>query len=129
MPDGEIIDIPIDPRTNLPLLHNFVCNEAEKRKFGPAHAHQAASERHEVRQTVGTSTRASARSTKGQGRGTFPSEFDQLSEEDKCLHGCVCTSSKGNQNLSGPQRELLHWHHNLCLNMRDLQQLMKPQVI
>ena len=40
----------------------------------------------------------------------------------------MCTSVKENQNLSGPQRELLHWHQKLCLNMRDLQQLMRPQI-
>ena len=100
MPDGDIIDIPIDPRSNLPLLHDFACTEAEKKEFGPAHAHQAASIHHEVKST-GASTRTSANSVKVKGRGTLPSKFDELSEEDKCLHGCVCTSAKENQNLSG----------------------------
>ena len=58
----------------------------------------------------------------------LPKSCDKLSEEEKCLHGCACTSVKENQNLSGPQRELLHWHQKLCLNMRDLQQLMRPQI-
>ena len=34
-----------------------------------------------------------------------------------------------NQNLSGPQKELLLWQTKLCLNMQDLQKLMKPHVI
>jgi len=48
MPDGEIIDIPIDPRSNLPLLHDFVCTESEKREYGPLHAHQAAPVCHDL---------------------------------------------------------------------------------
>jgi len=34
-----------------------------------------------------------------------------------------------NQNLSSAQKEHLFWHQTLCLNMQDLQQLMKPQQI
>ena len=30
IPDKRIIDIPIDPGTNLPLIHDFVCTSAEK---------------------------------------------------------------------------------------------------
>jgi len=33
-----------------------------------------------------------------------------------------------NQNLTNAQKELLFWHQRLCLNMQDLQQLMKPQL-
>ena len=33
LPDGRIIDIPIDPRTNLPLLTDFVCSDEEKLRF------------------------------------------------------------------------------------------------
>ena len=51
-----------------------------------------------------------------------------LSEEAKNLY-CVSVADEKNQNLSGPQRELLHWHHRLCLNMQDLQELMRERVI
>ena len=30
LPAGHIVDIPIDPQTNLPLLHDFVCTPEEK---------------------------------------------------------------------------------------------------
>ena len=30
IPDKRIIDIPIDPGTNLPLIHDFVCTSDEK---------------------------------------------------------------------------------------------------
>ena len=38
----------------------------------------------------------------------------------------TCVTDETNQNLTGPQKELLHWHHKLCINMHDLQTLMKP---
>ena len=46
MPDGEIIDIFIDTRSNLPVLHDFVCDSSEFEKFGPSHAHQANAKPH-----------------------------------------------------------------------------------
>ena len=42
IPDKRIIDIPIDPGTNLPLIHDFVCTSAEKQKYGPHHVSNAA---------------------------------------------------------------------------------------
>ena len=38
LPDKHIIDIRIDPGTNLPLIHEFVCTSAQKQKYGPDHA-------------------------------------------------------------------------------------------
>ncbi len=48
MPNGEIIDIPVDPRSNLPVLHDFVCSANKFEKFVPAHAHQANAEPHVI---------------------------------------------------------------------------------
>ena len=56
-------------------------------------------------------------------------KFDNLSEEQKNLHCCGCASSRDNQNLLGPQRELLLWHSKLCLILRDLQKLMRPRIV
>ena len=33
LPYKRIIDIPIGPKTNLPLIHDFVCNYVEKKRF------------------------------------------------------------------------------------------------
>jgi len=40
---------------------------------------------------------------------------------------CQAVTADSNQSLSSAQKELLDWHHKLCLNMKDLQQLMRPQ--
>ena len=107
LPDRRIIDIPIDPVTNLPLFTDFVCTSDEKKKF-------------------------ESESMESINQVCMPCEekkndhFDQY-ERKKALHHCTSVVDETNQNLSGTQRELLHWHHKLCLNMQDLQQLMKPQ--
>ena len=33
LPDERVIDVPIDPRTNLPLLKDIVCSDEEKLRF------------------------------------------------------------------------------------------------
>ena len=40
--DKQIIDIPIDPGTNLTLIHYFVCTSSEKEMYGPQHVAYAA---------------------------------------------------------------------------------------
>ena len=132
MPDGEIIDIPIDPRSNLPVLHDFVCSADEFEKFGPAHAHQANAEPHVIYPlTPSERSLPSANHATVNNKPSKPPKpkFDDLSEEHKNLHCCGCAASPDNQNLSGPQRELLLWHSKLCLNMRDLQKLMRARVV
>ena len=34
-----------------------------------------------------------------------------------------------NHNLDNAQKEILHWHQKLCINMQDLQQLLWPQSV
>ena len=59
--------------------------------------------------------------------GVLPDE-DRLDYESfwSARFNMSCTD-KDNTNLTGPQKELLTWHQRLCLNMRDIQQLMRPQ--
>ena len=105
--DKPIIDIPIDLGTNLPLIHHFVCTSAEKENYGPQHVANAAVF---CEQYVGSKT----------------DHMDQY-EINKSILCYISVAYKTNQNLSGAQREILHWHQKLCLNMQDLQYLMKPQ--
>ena len=50
-------------------------------------------------------------------------EFDQHHS-----HFCgVCVGAPANQNLSGPQKELLLWHRKLGIGMQWIQELMRPQ--
>ena len=69
---------------------------------------------------------------------SYVKEFDPIcpdetseatSEHDCALRCCQCVADQSNRNLSGPQKELLLWHTKLCLNMQDLQELMKPHQI
>ena len=113
LPDGRIVDIPICPRTNLPLLHDFVCSDDEKRVYGARWVNNItyANECAYVAPVV-------------------LEESDRADyEERKSIDCCQCVTDQSNKNLNGPQKELLHWHHRLCLNMKDLQHLMRSQKI
>lgn len=43
LPCGKIIDIPIDHHTNLPLIRDFVCSDAEIEQFGVPQMHSTVS--------------------------------------------------------------------------------------
>lgn len=113
LPDGEILDIPIDPATNLPTFpQGFVCTNEEKRMFVEEHPEMLTAE-----------------------------VLDKCAEEVECedpsmslseipardLQCFTCVADETNQNLTPPQKELLHWHWKLGVNMRDLQHMMKTQ--
>ena len=103
LPDGRIVDIPIDPATNLPLFKDFVCTSEEQKSF------EAESMNNVCVPCM-----------------SAPNPFDQY-ERKKALLCCNSVTDETNQNLSGSQKELLHWHQKLCVNMQDVQQLMRPQ--
>ena len=107
LPDKYIIDITIYPGTNLPLIHNFVCTSAEKEKYVTHHVANDAVFREQY-------------------FGSKPDHMDPY-EIKKSLLCCTYVADEMNQNLSGAQKELLHWNQTLCLDMKDLQHLMKPQ--
>ena len=114
LPSGEHIDIPIDPRSNLPLLFDTYCTEPEKKVVGVQHMYRCA-ESYDWEYVVPVVPKK---------------EVAAAHNEAECSRRCCqCVADETNQNLSGPQKELLAWHQKLCLNMRDLQQLMRPQVI
>lgn len=50
-------------------------------------------------------------------------------ESDIAARCYNCVTDEDNANISNPEKELLHWHHVLCLNMPDTQKLMKDQII
>ena len=102
--DGRIFDIPIDPATNLPLFKDFVCTSEEQNCFEA-----------ESMNTVCVPCIMSA-----------PNPSDQY-ERKKALFCCNSVTDETNQNLSGSQKELPHWHQKLCVNMQEVQQLMRHQ--
>ena len=97
------MDIPIDPATNLPLFKDFVCTSEEQKLFES-----------EPMNTICMPCKAA------------PDPLDQY-EQTKALLCCSYVTDETNQNMSGSQKELLHWHQKLCVNMQDVQQLMRPQ--
>ena len=112
LPDGCIIDIPINHHTNLPLIHNSVCSLEDIKTH------------HDLFGTAMTSIETV---------DMTPVEVNKAEvkthERDCVRQCCQCVAGESNQNLSGPQKELLHWHQKLCMNMQDLQELMRPQNI
>ena len=97
LPDGRIVDIPIDPATNLPLFKDFVCTSEEQKSF------EAESMNNVCVPCM-----------------SAPNPFDQYVRK-KALLCCNSVTEETNQNLSGSQKELLHWHQKLCVNMQDVQ--------
>ena len=84
LPDKQIIDIPIDPGTNLPLIHDFVCIYSEKEKYGPIHVSNAVVFR---KQDVESK----------------PDHMDQY-ELKKSILCCTSVADETNKNLSGDQK-------------------------
>ena len=112
LPDGRIIDIPIDARTNLPLLTDFVCSDEEKLQFN-FNGLNALAEIEEIQPSAADED------------GIGPIDYERA-----CAIKCFSSVADAtNQNLTSAQKELLFWHQKLCLNMQDLQQLMKAQLI
>ena len=93
LPDKQIIEISIDPGTNLPLIHDFFCTSAEKDNYGPQHVSNAVMF---LEQDVGSN----------------PDHMDKYEIKKSIL----CRTSMAdytNHNLCGDQKELLHWHKKL----------------
>ena len=103
--DGEIIDFPIDPHSNLPLAHDCACTAQEKAKYGPRLCAAVVDTFLNFKDIV----------------------VEPIDVNHNCKHSCcTCVADETNQNLSGPQKELLLWHWKLSINMFEIQKLMKP---
>ena len=106
---GRIIDIPVDPKTNLPQVDDFVCSSAEK----------------------GTFAKYSDNIFMGLGMCMLcekePPDLKNQDKTEKAHHCCKLVTDVANQNIGGAQKELSFWHQKLCINMIDLQLLMKSQ--
>ena len=91
LPDGKIVDIPIDRGTNLPLLKDFVCSQEEK-------------EQHLQREGKVAMTAAHAHF----GASGGPSGDDRPDYESFwSTHFNMNCTDKNNTNLTAPQKELL----------------------
>jgi len=103
---------PYRSKNNLPLLKDFVCSDEEKNNFS-FHGLNAYPEFEEIQPCA-----------------VEEDGIDPIDYERACAIKCFSSVADAtNQNLTSAQKELLFWHKKLCLNMQDLQQLMKPQLI
>ena len=78
LPDGEIIDIPNDPRSNLPMIRNVQTSSKQQHDMGP----------HLMSTHVGNT-------------------FEPLKKSQKRHKINQSVADETNQNLSAPQKELL----------------------
>ena len=104
--NGDSVEFRIYQATNLPMYHGCSCTSAEK------HAHG----------------QRFCRDLHGHVLMDLLSCTNTSSMEHGCSHSCCSyVAEESNQNLSSAQKELLQWHWKLCINMRQVQQLMKPR--
>ena len=107
------IEIPVDRKgTNLPLAFNVSCTEAERNDIGP-----------------------NLRSSLAKHELDFFNKWNVAVDEHEytfChpsaakaeMMCCPCVGCEDNYNLTGPQRELLHWHWKLGVSMSRIQEMM-----
>ncbi len=101
MADGRIIDVLINPHTNLPLFWDFVCSEAEKKEFGASYANTLSTEQFNFSK-VSRSKLSNMAVPKSKKVAMSTPSFDDLNEEQKILHYCGCSFDIKNRNLPGP---------------------------
>jgi hypothetical protein len=96
LPDNHVVDIPIDPTVNHPVIPHPQPTLEEQDKFGP----------HLLSSSVANTLHLSGLA------------------KPVC---CKTVADISNNNLSGPQWELIQWHSKLCINMNHVQALMRDR--
>lgn len=104
LPDKAIIDIPICPKSNLPTIRNVGTTTAEQKR-------------------VGADIMGTANHVNHFDGPTF--KQDKASDFATCL---PCVADETNQQLTGPQKEVLLWHWKWSINMQHVQELMQDRV-
>lgn len=108
------IDIPIDiNNTNLPLIHNVTCTDAEKKAIGPKFRTSICASLH----CLGF-------------LGVWKAVVDDFEYEFNHFAQMMypCVGSEANKNLTKGEKELLLWHWKLGISMHHVQKLMKGHV-
>ena len=112
LPDDNIVDIPIDPSSNLPMIWNVGTTSREQAEIGPHLVGMASAiddfGSNEVRNLNQASTLETI-----------------CTKQASVFNACFpCVADETNQQLTGPQKELLLWHWKLGINMQHVQELM-----
>ena len=123
---GQVLDVPLESKSNLPMLYGVTCSVQEHRAVGAAYARQW-----KVKQRLSHSFFF------GNEDGGW--RFTRLEDEDfaepqevtydfdLCAHltrTAPCITIADNPNLSPAQKELLLWHYKLGCSMKKIQYLM-----
>ena len=120
---GQVVDVPIEPKSNLPMLYGVTCTNQEHRHVGAAYARQW-----KVKQRTGRSfffgnDDGSWRFTRLEDEDfDVPTEVDY--NFDLCAHLRPCITIADNPNLSPGQKEVLLWHYKLGCSLKKIQYLM-----
>ena len=116
LPDGHIIDIPVESSTNLPIVRDVATTKDQQDIIGP-------------KMITMSSTLHDFDTEDSPTILTSPtSVFKTINCLEVSKFQCLpCVGSESNQQLSGPQKELLLWHWKLGINMRHVQELMRDR--
>ena len=96
--DKHTIDIPIDQKTNLPVILQPQTSLNEQLKFGPSL----------LSSVIATTL-----------------QLDDIGVATPLC--CKTVADDSNKNLTGPQKELLQWHWKLCTSTYHVQELMRDR--
>jgi len=116
LPEGSIVDIPVDPKTNLPAVRDAATTKKQQLEAGPHLMATPLQREMDLDYRVGIG---------GYVRHTPVSPANGAANMNSFCHPCVADET--NQNLTSGQKELLQWHWKLAINMKHVQELMKPR--
>ena len=116
LPEGSIVDIPVDPKTNLPAVRDAATTKKQQLEAGPHLMATPLQREMDLDYRVGIG---------GYVRHTPVSPANGAANMNSLCHPCVADET--NQNLTSGQKELLQWHWKLAINMKHVQELMKPR--
>ena len=122
--EGHKVVIPIDRNgINLPVVGDSYVSSKEKKRMG-LQLRSALGRAGGERDFFGDLQSIDHDQPQRYESEGFEEEFEHYS------HFCgPCVGHAGNDNLSGPQKELLLWHWKLGISMFRIQELMRPQKI
>ncbi|KAL7459520.1 hypothetical protein ACHAWC_011291, partial [Mediolabrus comicus] len=122
--EGDVVDIPIDRRTNLPLVQDFLPSKGEKeqhsQRFIDDYAMFVSSDKEET-------------SLENESALDCAELCVECSESPEATQdsfwSCLTVADPNNLNLSAPQKELLRYHWRYGISMKDIQILLKPRTL
>ena len=120
--EGDVVDIPIDPRTNLPMVNDFLPSAEEVEQHGDRFVKEFA-----LVVSGPNETAYQLDAVDCSGVAECGSESPELPEQS--IWTCLTVADPDNMNLQAPAKELLRLHWRYGINMSDIQELLKPRTL